>query len=170
MPPYTTFDTISLFGDVGKTSYDSLLIRAETTTAKHGLYALIAYSYSHTYDNGLSDGLGSLLSAPYFPLPNWQKLDWALSQINLYNSFTASMIYDLPFGRSRRFGSNWRTLTNALLGGYQVTVTQRVLSGFADPLIDSKQPVRILLSKRWQWQQLESPRSGPRMQRLCGES
>ena len=137
VPPYKTFDTISFFGDVGKTSYDSLLIKAETTTAKHGLYALIAYSYSHTYDNGLSDGLGSLLSAPYFPLPNWPKLDWALSQINLTNSFTASMIYDLPFGKGRRFGSDWNNLTNALLGGYQVTVIQRISSGFPDPLIDS---------------------------------
>jgi len=84
--PFTPFQTISLFGDVGDTSYDSLQVKAETKTAKHGLYALIAYSWSHTADNGLSDGLGSLLSAPYFPLPNWRKLDWALSQINLNNS------------------------------------------------------------------------------------
>ena len=64
VPPYPTGDAIFLFGDVGKTNYDSLQIKAETTTAKGGLYALIAYTYSHTYDNGLSDGLGSLLSAP----------------------------------------------------------------------------------------------------------
>ena len=96
IPPYGTFDTISLFGDVGVTNYDSLQLKAETRTAKHGLYALIAYTYSHTYDNGLSDGLGSLLSAPYFPLPNWQSLDWGLSQINLNHSFTGSVIYDLP--------------------------------------------------------------------------
>jgi hypothetical protein len=136
IPPYSTGDTISLFGDVGKTNYDSLQVKAETKTAK-GLYALIAYSYSHTMDNGLSDGLGSLLSAPYFPLPNWQKLDYALSQINLYNSFTASVIYDLPFGRGKQFGSNWSGLTNTLLGNYQVTVIERIASGFPDPLIDS---------------------------------
>ena len=102
-----TFHTISLFGDVGKTNYDSLQIKAETKTTKYGLYALFAYTYSHTYDNGLSDGLGSLLSAPYFPLPNWQNLDWALSQINLNNSFTGSVIYDLPFGHGKQFGSDW---------------------------------------------------------------
>ena len=135
--PYTPFQTISLFGDVGDTSYDSLQVKAETKTAKHGLYALIAYSWSHTADNGLSDGLGSLLSAPFFPLPNWRKLDWALSQINLNNSFVASVIYDLPFGQGKRFGSDWNNLTNTLLGGYQVTVIQRISSGFPDPLIDS---------------------------------
>ena len=135
--PYTPFQTISLFGDVGDTSYDSLQVKAETKTAKHGLYALIAYSWSHTMDNGLSDGLGSLLSAPFFPLPNWRRLDWALSQIDLTNSFVASVIYDLPFGQGKQFGSGWNNVTNAILGGYQVTVIQRIASGFPDPLIDS---------------------------------
>jgi hypothetical protein len=126
-----------LFGDVGDTTYNSLQVKAETKTSKHGLYALVAYTYSHTYDDGLSDGLGSLLSAPYFPLPNWRQLDWSLSQINLNNSFTASVIYDLPFGRGKQFGSSWNNLTNSLLGNWQVTLIERISSGFPVPLIDS---------------------------------
>jgi hypothetical protein len=137
VPPYGTFDTISLFGDVGKTNYDSLQIKAETKTPKHGLYALFAYTYAHTYDSGLSDGLGSELSAPFFPLPNWQHLDWALSQINLDNSFTGSVIYDLPFGHGKQFGSSWNGLTDAILGNFQLTLIERVSSGFPVPLIDS---------------------------------
>ncbi len=136
-PPYKTTDTISLFGDVGKTTYNSLQIKAETKTARAGLYALVAYTYSRTYDSGLSDGLGSLLSAPYFPLPNWQKLDWALSQINLNNSFTASAIYDLPFGQGKRFGSDWNAATNTLLGNWQLTLIERISSGFPVPLVDT---------------------------------
>jgi hypothetical protein len=137
VPPYGTFDTILEFGDVGKTNYDSLQVKAETKTAKYGLYALFAYTYSHTYDNGLSDGLGSELSAPYFPLPNWQNLDWALSQINLDNSFIGSVIYDLPLGRGKQFGSSWNNLTNAALGNFQLTLIERISSGFPVPLIDS---------------------------------
>jgi Carboxypeptidase regulatory-like domain len=125
------------FGDIGRTTYNSLQIKAETKSTRHGLYALIAYTYSHTYDNGLSDGLGSELSAPFFPLPNWQNLDWAPSQIDLHNNFTASVIYDLPFGRGKRFGSDWSNLTDSLLGGWQVTLIQKITSGFGDPLIDS---------------------------------
>ncbi len=108
--PYAVFNTVLLFGDVGKTTYDSLQIKAETKTPKYGLYALVSYTYSKTYDNGLSDGLGSLLSAPYFPLPNWHKLDWGLSQINLDNNFTASIIYDLPIrqGQEVRQRLEWR--------------------------------------------------------------
>jgi hypothetical protein len=137
IPPYGTFDTISLFGDVGRTTYNSMQIKAETKAPKGGLYALIAYTYSHTYDNGLSDGLGSLLSAPFFPLPNWQTLDWGLSQINLNNDFTASVIYDLPFGHGKQFGNDLGNVTNTLVGNWQLTVIQRISSGFPVPLIDS---------------------------------
>jgi hypothetical protein len=146
-PPYFT-DTaagycgggnaILLFGDVGKTNYDSLQVKLETKTPKHGLYALFAYTWSHTFDNGLTDGLGSEVSAPFFPLPNWQHLDWALSQINLANSFTGSVLYDLPFGRGKQFGSSWNGLTNAMLGGFQLTLIERASSGFPVPLIDTK--------------------------------
>jgi hypothetical protein len=97
----------------------------------------VSYTYSRTYDNGLSDGLGSLLSAPYFPLPNWQKLDWAPSQIGLHNNFTASVIYDLPFGKGKKFGGGWSDLTNTLLGNWQLTLIEHITSGFPFPLIDS---------------------------------
>ena len=141
--PYTSpyiapnFNQILLYGDLGKTGYNSLQIKAETKTSKYGLYALFAYTYSRTYDNGLTDGLGSETSAPFFPLPNWENLDWGLSQINLDNSFTGSVIYDLPFGRGKQFGGDWNPVTNAILGNFQVTLIQRISSGFPVPLIDS---------------------------------
>jgi Carboxypeptidase regulatory-like domain len=134
-PP--NYNAILLLGDVGKTHYNSMQIKAETKTPKHGLYALVAYTYSRTYDNGLTDGLGSELSAPFFPLPNWGNLDWSLSQINLNQSFTGSVIYDLPLGKGKMIGSNWGPVTNTLLGNFQVTLIERVSSGFPVPLIDS---------------------------------
>ena len=136
-PGYATSNPVFMMGDVGKTGYNSLQVKAETKTPKYGLYALVAYTYSRTYDNGLSDGLGSEASAPYYPLPNWQNLDWSLSEINLNHSFTGSLIYDLPFGRGKQFGSNWSDLTNSVLGGFQVTLIERISSGFPVPLIDS---------------------------------
>jgi len=134
-PP--NYNSVLLLGDVGKTHYNSMQIKAETKTPKYGLYALVAYTYSKTYDNGLSDGLGSELSAPYFPLPNWQNLDWALSQINLDQSFIGSVIYDLPFGKGKAFGGSWNDATNLLLGNWQMTLIERASSGFPVPLIDT---------------------------------
>ncbi len=136
-PPYAVGNSILLFGDIGRTTYDSLQVKAETKTPRYGLYALFSYTYSKTYDNGLTDGLGSLLSAPYFPLPNWENLDWGLSQINLDNNFTGSVIYDLPIGRGKKFGNDWNGVANTLLGNWQLTLIEKITSGFPDPLIDS---------------------------------
>jgi len=135
--PYPAFGHIYSINDFGRASYNSLQIKAETKSARYGLYALIGYTYSHTYDTGYSDGLSTPIGAPEFPLPGWQSLDWALSQINLNNSFTASVIYDLPFGRGKKFGSNWNNVTNTLLGGWQLTVIQKVTSGFPIFVLDS---------------------------------
>lgn len=36
------------------------------------------------------------------------------------NRYTASSIYELPFGKKRQFGSSWNGVTDAILGGWQV--------------------------------------------------
>ena len=134
--PYPAFpysDISSIF-DVGRSHYNSLQIKAETKSARAGLYGLISYTYSRSYDTGYSDGLGSTIGATYFPLPNWQNLDWGLSQINLNQNFTASIIYDLPFGKGRHWGANWNAAANAILGGWEATVIEHATSGF--PIFD----------------------------------
>jgi hypothetical protein len=131
------FNTISNITDEGNANYNSLQIKAETKNQRHGLYALVSYTYSRAYDNGYADGLGSSIGAVYYGLPNWSKLDWALSQINLNNNFTASVIYDLPFGNGKRFGSNWSKPANAILGGWQLTLIEHISSGFPVFVVDS---------------------------------
>ena len=131
------FSTISAIQDVGRAHYNGLQIKAETKSARHGLYALIGYTYSRTYDTGFADGLGTNYGATYFPLPNWKQLDWALSGINLNNNFTASVVYDLPFGTGKRFGSEWSRPVNSLLGDWQVTVIEKITSGFPVFVVDS---------------------------------
>lgn len=123
--------------DVGRAHYDGLIIKAETKSARHGIYALLGYTYSRTFDSGLPDGLGSSPGATYFPLPGYQKLDWGLSQLNLNHQFTASVLYDLPFGRGKRYGSNWNSGVNAVLGNWEVDVIEKATSGFPLFVVDS---------------------------------
>ena len=135
--PYPQYGVIYSVNDYGRAHYNSLQIKAETKNSKHGLYALIGYTYSRNYDTGFSDGVGTSLGTPYFGLPGWGGLDWALSQINLNNSFTASVLYDLPFGRGKKFGSDWGSVTNALLGNWSINVIEKITSGFPVFLVDS---------------------------------
>src|SRR5260370_1265431 len=63
------FSTIANITDQGSAHYNSLQVKAETKNARHGLYALISYTYSRAYDNGFADGVGSTIGATYYPLP-----------------------------------------------------------------------------------------------------
>jgi hypothetical protein len=137
--PYTAFpfSEIDSIFDAGRAHYNSFQLKAETKSVRHGIYALIGYTYSRAYDTGFSDGLGSIIGATYFPLPNWQNLDWGLSQINLNQDFTASIIYQLPFGKGQKFGSNWKGAANAIGGGWEFTAIEKATSGFPVFVVDS---------------------------------
>ena len=135
--PYSGFGIISNNNDVGRAKYDSLQVKLETKSSRHGLYALLGYTYARTYDSGLPDGLGTPPGATYWPLPGTQKLDWGLSQLNLDHQFTASVLYNLPFGKGKHFGANWNGATNTILGGWEVDVIEKATSGFPLFAVDS---------------------------------
>ncbi len=135
--PQFPYSTISNQFDSGRAHYNSLQIKAETKNSKLGIYALIGYTYARAYDNGMTDGLGTPLGATYFPLPGWQQLDWALSQINLNHDLTASLIYDLPFGKGKQYGSSWNGPLNTILGNWELDVIEKVTSGFPVFIVDS---------------------------------
>ncbi|MFL6445975.1 MAG: hypothetical protein ACJ713_19310, partial [Candidatus Sulfotelmatobacter sp.] len=127
--PYGMFTTVANNNDIGRARYDSLQIKAEKN-ARHGLYALLSYTYSRTFDSGFPDGLGTLPGAIYWPLPGTQKADWSLSTLNLNNQFTASVLYDLPFGRGKFFGSAWSGAANAVFGNWRLNVIEKAIAGF----------------------------------------
>jgi len=136
--PYAApFQSVAANNSVGRARYDSLQIKAETKSSRHGLYALLGYTWSRTFDSGMPDGLGTNPGAIYYPLPGSEKLDWGLSQLNLNDSFTASVLYDLPFGKGKKFGSNWSGATNAILGNWQLDGIVRATSGFPLFVVDS---------------------------------
>ena len=145
--PYApAFQSVDSNNSVGTARYDSLQIKAETKSARHGIYALLGYTWSRTFDSGMPDGLGTNPGAIYYPLPGTAKLDWGLSQLNLNDSFTASILYDLPFGKGRRYGSNWSGATNAILGNWQLDVIERATSGFPLFVVDSSNPSGVFFS------------------------
>ena len=129
--------TINNNNDLGKAQYDSLQLKAETRSVKHGLYALVGYTYSRTFDTGFADGLGTFPGATYFPLPGYQKFDWGLSQLNLNQQFTASVLYSLPVGRGKQFGGHWSGPVNTVLGNWDVNVIVKATTGFPLFVVDS---------------------------------
>jgi Carboxypeptidase regulatory-like domain len=145
--PYANpFQSVNTNNSVGAARYDSLQVKAETKSSRHGLYALIGYTYSRNFDSGLTDGLGTNPGALYYPLPGAAKLDWGLSQLNLNNSFTASVLYNLPFGKGKHYGSNWSGAANTILGNWQVNLIERATSGFPLFVVDSADESGVFFS------------------------
>ncbi|HXM10737.1 MAG TPA: carboxypeptidase-like regulatory domain-containing protein [Terriglobales bacterium] len=132
--PSATIDNIT---DGARARYDGLLVRAETKSARHGLYALLSYTWARTFDSGMDDGDGTTPGAQFWPLPGSQKPDWGLSQLNLDDQFTASVLYELPFGKGKRFGGDWNGPEDAVLGGWQVNLIEKATSGFPLFVVDS---------------------------------
>lgn len=136
--PYALpFQNVYTNNSVGAAQYDSLQLKAETKSVRRGLYALLGYTLSKNNDSGLTDGLGTNPGALYYPLPGTAKLDWGLSQLNLTHSFTASVLYELPFGKGKAYGGNWNGPANAILGNWQVNLIERATSGFPLFVVDS---------------------------------
>jgi hypothetical protein len=135
--PYGFEQLINSNNSIGSARYNSLQVKAETNSVRHGIYALIGYTWSRNFDSGLPDGLGTNVGALYWPLPGTSRLDWGLSQLNLNNSFTASILYDLPFGKGKAFGSSWSGPVNAIFGNWETDAIVRATSGFPLFVVDS---------------------------------
>jgi hypothetical protein len=153
--PYGPFTIVGNFNDAGNATYNSFELKAETKSARHGLYALVGYTYSHTYDSGMADNLGTTPGATYWPLPGTQKADWAHSQINLNHQLTASVIYDLPFGKGKAFGGGWSGPVNAAFGNWQVTAIEKITSGFPLFVVNSNNGSGVFF--QWNGNSLNRP-------------
>jgi hypothetical protein len=148
---FNQFTNVQNVTDGGRAQYDSLQIKAETKSARHGLYALVSYTWSRTFDSGMPDGDGTFPGALYWPLPGTKKLDWSLSQLNLNDQFTASVLYNLPFGKGKRFGGGWSSVPNAIAGGWQVNVIEKATSGFPLFIVDSNNGAFAGSDVNFQW-------------------
>jgi hypothetical protein len=147
--------TIANANGIGRAHYDSLQIKAETKSVRHGLYGLFGYTYARTFDSGMPDGLGTFPGATYFPLPGYQKLDWALSQLNLNQQFTASVLYSLPFGKGKAFGGDLSGPANAIVGNWSVNAIVRATTGFPLFAVDSDNASGVAFS--WNGNVLNRP-------------
>ena len=67
------FQFVDTNNSVGSAQYDSLQAKLETKSARHGLYALLGYTWSRNFDTGLTDGLGTNPGALYYPLPGTEE-------------------------------------------------------------------------------------------------
>lgn len=110
------------FGDIitqrfdGSSVYHSGQFRVERRFAQ-GYTVLTSYTFSKLIEKV------SLLN------PTDAELEKRISRDDIPHRFVLSGIYELPFGRGRRFGKDIGRLANLLLGGYQLNGIYQYQSG-----------------------------------------
>jgi hypothetical protein len=110
---------INEYATIGSGNYNALqtsLIRA----MDHGLLLTIAYTWSHSLDNS-ADTLstaptGVVVGANGTPLLNYQ---YGNSNSDQRHLFSASVLYELPFGRGKSFGHDMPKGLDYIVGGWQ---------------------------------------------------
>ena len=113
---YDTFDGIS--------NYDGLQAKV-TKRFSNGFQALISYTFSKALDR--NGGNSDFVSAPQND--NNQRADYSLSDISIKQRLVLSPIWQLPFGKGKRF-LNSGGLVNALAGGWELSGIITFQDGF----------------------------------------
>ena len=99
----------------------------------HGLSYQLSYTWSHCLTNatgffgesGQSSSQDAWFQNVYDP-----QADYGSCYFNVTNVFSGYVIYELPFGRGRAYGSNMNSIANAVAGGWRVSAIPTFRGGF----------------------------------------
>ena len=120
--PYPQFTSLQVDAfPIASSTYHALQLRAEKSYA-NGLQFLATYTWAKSIDNASAtdDSVSWLGGNSSLQDPNRPGLERSVSQFDIPHILQFSYVYDLPFGRKRKFGSNMSPVVNAVLGGWQL--------------------------------------------------
>jgi hypothetical protein len=125
--PYPQFGNI--FGSTNNaiSNYSSLQASVQKRLTS-GLQFNFNYVWSHFLDDIDSSGWGSRAGAQNYQRSFNPSANYANSNFDIRNAFKGSALYQLPFGRGRRFLNN-NLLLDEAIGGWQAAGTIVVQSG-----------------------------------------
>ncbi len=107
-------------GAIGTSHYSGLQLSLNQRMS-HGLQATMAYTWSHATDN--SNGAFSINgNSPIFVDSSGHVLlsqNKGNSDTDQRHAFVGTMLYELPFGKGKRWGSGWSSVMNNAFGGWQ---------------------------------------------------
>jgi hypothetical protein len=130
--PFPQYDGVSAFRVPGaKSIYHGFTARADKRFAQ-GLSLLASYTYGQLKDDA-STTVGFLGQAGTQQNAYDRAGDYSISSNDVKYRFVSAFVYDLPFGKEQRFGTNASGIVGALVSGWQINGIVTFQSGY--PLI-----------------------------------
>jgi hypothetical protein len=114
--PFPHFGNVNIYEPIGYSWYHSLQMRLEKRMSR-GFTTQLSYTWSKNMQ--ATEMLNDQDPTPYE----------VISDLDRTHRVTASGIYELPFGKGRRWGSGWNPVVNGVLGGWQLNGAWQHQSG-----------------------------------------
>jgi hypothetical protein len=98
----------------------------------------LEYSLNYTWAKAMTNNAGGYFSVGGLSYNGgdsfWQntydpRADNGPSDFDVRNNLTGTAVYQLPFGRGKKYGGNWNRLTDETLGGWQLSGNAILYSG-----------------------------------------
>jgi hypothetical protein len=116
--PYPQFtDVIPLYHSGAKSRYNALQVTLRKRQS-HGFMLEGSYTYAKAEEIGMNHQNSYDMEA-----------SWALASFDIKHRFVVSYLFELPFGRGRKFASDAPGFVDALIGGWQFNGITFVQSG-----------------------------------------
>ena len=103
--------------NLNKTRYNALQVELRRRYAQ-GLQFGLSYAYGHEYDTSFYSFRYPLV----YNRPSGNSGD-------IPHAFKSNVVYDLPFGRGRKWGGNANAVLDRIIGGWQIGISSRLQSG-----------------------------------------
>ena len=123
-------DTVQTVEYTGDSTYNSLQSKLERRFSD-GLSLISTYVYSRAEDNSpgnfCTGGTGPTTCG--FSNPLQPELDRGISDFDVPHRFSFASVWDLPFGRGRRYASGISRAADLIVGGWQINANINIQSG-----------------------------------------
>ena len=130
--PYANITSSNGFLDSewdGYSNYNAANVKFERRTSQMAFVAVYTWAKSLD-DKSAAAGIGSTNAFAGHMDEHDARLDYGQSDFDVPQRFVASYIYNLPFGKGKRYGSTMNRAEDLLVGGWEVTGVTTFQKGF----------------------------------------
>jgi len=122
-PFYPRITFMQDMSTIGYSNYNALLVKFNKQYT-NGLSLLSNFTYSKALSNGNESANGTLSQDK-----SCLECDYGLAPFNVPLSLVVSVIWELPVGRGKRFGSNMNRFLDGVIGGWSVDAITTMQKG-----------------------------------------